>query len=466
MAKFRSNKIQRAIAANSHNGRNARASALLGYNLLGTYHNANTNIDYWDSAGYPKKLGFSDLWNMQARFGIAKAGIMKPVDKSWQTNPTITDGENDGVRSLTDFEKDFEILVDKHHFFSRLKGADWRQRVGRYSAMLTILREQAPGKASDPVTKVNGIEAIIKLVPKIEAEVDVTDVGTITDINSEQHGMPTHYNLRQNVEGDRNPIDNQNIRLHPSRVFIFAEGSDDGSIFGIPTNEAGFNSLMDLEIICASGQTGLRKNAKQRFISSIKDNQVATALKDETLKAAYDKNVDEFNRGDSPNLTVYGMDITAMQSDLADPTSPFANSLNAYAASIGYPASWIIGVQMNKQASVGNENDTNDTIKSRRENYLTPSIVGYLNYLIDIGAMSKPKDKIIVTWDDLEEDTPGEKLDLGDKMSTINEKAFKAGRGEVFTIEEIRKTSGHEAEPEGGLEGLQEGDEDLPPLEK
>lgn len=452
---------RKSLTANSHSrgASRSRGSNLLGYDLLGTYHNANTNIDYWDSAGYPKGLSFGDFWNMQARFGIAKAGIMKPVDKSWQTNPTITDGDNDGKRELTAFEKDFEILVEKHHFFSRLKGADWRQRVGRYSAMLTILREQDPGKPSDPITKVNGIEAIIKLVPKIEAEVDVTDVGTIVDLNDEQYGMPTHYNLRQNVEGDRNPIDNQDIRLHPSRVFIFAEGADDGSIFGIPANEAGFNSLMDLEIICASGQTGLRKNAKQRFISSINDNQVATALKDKTLKAAYDKNVDEFNRGDSPNLTVYGMDIHAMQSQLADPTSPFTNSLNAYAASIGYPASWIVGVQMNKQASTGNENDTNDTIKSRRENYLTPAIVGYLNYLINIGAMSKPTDKIVVTWDDLEEDTPGEMLDLGGKMATINKQAFDSGQGEVYTADEIRTTSGFEAEPEGGLEEFTEKDD-------
>ena len=151
--------------------------------------------------------------------------------------------------------------------------------------------------------------------------------------------MPAFYNLRENVDGDRNPIDNKQIQLHPSRLYIFAEGADDGSIFGIPANEAGFNALMDLEIICASGQTGLRKNAKQRFITNINDSQVANILNNTENKKKYDTNVDNFNRGDSPNLTVYGMDITTLQSTLADPTAPFTNSLNVYAASINTPAS-------------------------------------------------------------------------------------------------------------------------------
>ncbi len=459
---FKANQRQKQLKANSNSpiGRGGNRTSLFGYNLTGGYHNSNTNVDYWDAAGYPKQLNFGDLWNMQARFGIAKSGIHKIVNKCWQSPPIITDGDFDGEREKTKFEKDIEILIEKHHLFSRFKGVDWRQRVGRYGALFPIIKEQSPGKTDEELTRINGIQALVKIVPKFESEIDVTDVGTITDITSVDYGMPKFYNLREDVNGDRNPIDNQQIRLHPSRVFIVAEGADDGSIFGTPANEAGFNALMDLEIICASGQTGLRKNAKQRFIASVKDGQVANALKDPKLKKEYDENIDKFNRQDSPSLTVFGMDITALQSTLADPTNPFTISLNVYAASIETPASEIIGVQMNKQASVGNETAFNETATSRRENFLTPSITGFLNYLIDHGVISEPTNKIKIEWTDLQEDSPTEKLERVVKMATVNKENFNAGgKEQVFTNDEMRIEAGHEAEPEGEL--LTFGEDDI-----
>ncbi len=453
----------RKLQVNAHVGSvGNRRSSMFGYHLTGTYHNSNTNVDYWSSAGYPKLLNFGDHWNMQSRFGIAHAGIHKIVDKCWQSNPIITDGDNDGKRVLTPFELDVNVLIEKHFLFARLKGVDWRQRVGRYAVILPVIKESIKTPPDEPITKVSSIEALIKLVPKFESQVDVTDVGTNSDIGSADYGMPSHYNLREEVFGDRNPIDNKQIRLDPTRVFPVAEGADDGSIFGIPANEAGFNSLIDLEIICASGQTGLRKNAKQRFISSINDNQVAQQLNNEKLKKVYDQNVDNFNRGDSPNLTVYGMDIHTLQSTLADPTAPFTNSLNAYASSINTPASELIGVQMNKQASEGNETAFNETATSRRENFITPVIIiGFLKYLINIGVVREPSDEISVTWLPLQEDSPGQMLDLTNKMADVNKKAFDSGRGEpVFTDVEMRIASGHDAEKPGDLEEFTEDDED------
>ncbi len=454
-------KRAKKIHANSTRGLGTDRGSLFGYNLTGTYHNANTNIDYWSSAGYPKILNFGDHWNMQSRFGIAHAGIHKLPDKCWQSDPVITDGENDGKRPLTAFEQDVKILIDKHFLFSRLKGVDWRQRVGRYAVILPIIKEKQQQSPEDPITKVDSIEALIKLVPKFESQVDVEGVNTNADMTSIDYGMPTHYNLKEDVFGDRNPIDNKEIRIHPTRVFPVAEGADDGSIFGVPANEAGFNALIDLEVICASGQTGLRKNAKQRFISNVNDSKTASSLSDPVLKEVYDKNVDNFNRGDAPNLTVYGMDIHTLQSTLADPTKPFTNSLNIYASSINTPASELIGVQMNKQASEGNETAFNDTATSRRKNFIKPVIIiGFLEYLIDIGIVSRPTNKITVTWPSLQESSPSELLDSGNKMMDINKKSFDSGRGEpIFTDSEIRAASGSEAEKPGDLEEFTDDDD-------
>ena len=259
-------KQKQQLTANANTRGGGNRSSNFGYRLTGGYHAADLKRDVWTVAGYPAHVDFSMHWNMQARFGIAKAGIHLLPNKCWQTHPIISDGEYDADRDLTPFEKDVETLVKKFDLFARLKGMDWRNRIGRYAGIIPIVKETVAGGKPDPTkpsSTIGGIAALIKIVPVPESQIDVTDVGTNSDISSENYGMPSYYNFRNNVAGDRNPIDNNEIQLDPSRVFIFAEGADDGSIFGIPANEAGYNSLMDMEKICVAGSEGLFKNSKQ-----------------------------------------------------------------------------------------------------------------------------------------------------------------------------------------------------------
>lgn len=455
-------KAHRKLQANARQGFGGR-SENFGYRLTGGYHFADQKRDVWEVAGYPDIVDFDKHWNMQARFGIAKAGIHDLPNKCWQSHPVITDGEFDGKREQTAFEKDVETLVKKYDFFARLKGMDWRNRIGRYSGIIPIVKESGENlDPATPSTKIGGIEALIKLVPVPESQISVTDVQTVSDLSSEDYGMPQHYNFRQNVSGDRNPVDNSQFELHPSRVFVFAEGADDGSIFGIPANEAGYNALMDLEKICASGAEGLFKNAKQRTVVNVKDSQVANVIGNDPEKAKeWKKTANDFASGFDTMLTTYGMDVHQLQATLADPTNPFTNSLNVYAASIDEPASEIIGVQMNKQASTGNATAFTNTAESRRENTLSPMIIAILEYFIKRGIINAPSDEIIVTWDSLTEPTVGEKLDNSKKMSEVNKQAFDTGRGEaIFTEEEIRKGLVFEEKPDEDAEMFGEDDDD------
>lgn len=472
MAKRKRNTKRNEITANSHSNTRSfgRGGGFSGYGFP-TSASQNTTYNVAAQAGYPDVVGFPQLWLMATKDPMGKAGIHRIINKCWQTHPTITDGENDGKRSLTEFEKGVEILKTKHKLFTRLKGADWRQRVGRYSAMLAIIKEQDGDTPDKPIKKVAGIEALIKLVPKFESEVDVSDVSTNNDINSPDYGDPTHFNLREGVNGDRNPITQTQIQLHPSRVITYAEGADDGSIFGIPALEAGFNVLINLESIGASAAITMKKNAQQRVITSIKDNQVATVIADPNSPQfkAFSQNMDDFDKGVKNSLVLYGMDVHTLNTVLADPTNSFTIALTAFAASIETPVSELVGLQMNEQASASNSKSFNKTAKSRRENFINPEIImNTLNYLIDVGVLPPPTNEIIITWDDLDEDTQGEKLDNANKMEDINKKRFDAGRKEpLFSDEEVRIAAGHDPEPEGDIEEFEEGGEEtLPSLEE
>lgn len=452
----------RKLQANARQGGNGRGQNF-GYNQTGGYHFADTKRDVWTVAGYPAKVNFDKHWNMQARFGIAKAGIHRIVDKCWQSSPIITDGEFDGERSLTPFEKDLEILIEKHYLFARLKGVDWRNRIGRYAGILPIVTESQKTNPQEPASKSLGIKSLLKLVPLPESQLDVNSVRSNSDISSADYGMPEYYNLRQDVNGDRNPTENSEIQLDPSRVFIFAEGADDGSIFGIPANEAGYNALLDLEKICASGAEGHFKNAKQRTVVNVKDGQVAQVItNDKKKKEVWEQTAADFASGFDTMLTTYGMDVHQLQSTLADPTHPFTNSLNVYAASIAIPATILIGQQTGRLASDEDQADWAQTAESRRENTLTPAIKAFLMYLVDRGIMQKPTNDIMVEWEDLSEPSTGDKLDNSKKMADVNKLAYDTGMQEpTFTESEIRQGYVSDKKPEEEFEDFGEGDEDL-----
>lgn len=424
-----------------------RRSNDFGFRLSGGYHFADQKRDVWGVAGYPDKVNFDMHWNMQARFGIASAGIYRIVDKCWANPPTITDGEPDENRTKTPFEVDLDILIEKYSLFSRLKGVDWRQRVGRYGGILPIVREPIKIDPNMPMPKLMGINALIKLVPVHESEIDVTDIGLNDDLTSEEFGNPIHYNFRQQVNGDRNPVTNNQFIIHPTRVFVTAEGADDGSIFGIPANEAGFNDLLDMEKVRAAGAEGLFKNAKQRVVYNVDDAQVAGVLtSDQEKRDQWNEANDDFHSGFDASQMLYGMNAETLQSTLADPTAPFTIALNSYCAHLNIPATILIGQQTGRLASDEDQTEWALAAQSRCENYLTPQVIkAFLAYMVDRGLMSPPTNEVIVTWPDFLEPTKTEKVALAKSMEETNELRYKSGRAEpIYSDEEVREAAGCE----------------------
>jgi len=232
---------------------------------------------------------------------------------------------------------------------------------------------------------------------------------------------------------------------------VLAEGADDGSIYGIPANEAGFNALLTMEKITGYSGEGIAKNAKQRTVYNVKDGQVANALSnDPDKKKKFDDNVDAFDSGNSASLRIYGMDAQTLQATLADPKNPWTIALNEYCASIPAPTSEILGNQTGERSSTENQRGWAQTAISRRENFLTPCLRGFLEHLIKVGVLSKPSTgKICIEWSDLMEPSTGEKLASMKTMAEIEKLRYDAGKGgPIFTDKEYRETGDFETDPE------------------
>lgn len=409
----------------------------------GTYHGTNSKRDLWKVGGLPDELQFDDLFNVFRRNGLAKAGVMKPIERCWRTTPVICDGiyDKNQKRSNTDFENDIDVLINKHKLFERLIGLDYRQRIGRYGGIVIIGKEDpTETPSSDKKMKGLGIEGLVKLMPVFESQILVTeDIGDICDPN---FGSPRSYNFNSSATGGRTNS-STSATLHPSRVFAFGEGADDGTIYGKSSLEAPFNALLDWEKVRISAAEGYFKNAKQRIVLNVNDTQTASAFLVGDNKAAFDKNVDDFGNGWDSSLLLSGMDVTAIQSSITDPTSTSNLCLQEICAGFNIQKTILIGFETGERSSTENSEQFNEDMMTRRERVLTEMIIGFLNNLIENGYLSKPKSGFItVNWDDLLSSSDTEKLDNATKMSAINQTAYNSGGFNVFTEEEIREAAG------------------------
>lgn len=110
-----------------------------------------------------------------------------------------------------------------------------------------LVARETNGARPDMPLKVRSPSAMVKMVPLYESQLEVTN--WVTDSS-----RPPTTGCRR-ITSTPARCQGLAIRatwpltLHPSRVFVFAEGADDGGIYGIPALEACFNALMDAEKI-------------------------------------------------------------------------------------------------------------------------------------------------------------------------------------------------------------------------
>jgi hypothetical protein len=415
--------------------------------------------DTWQVAGFPDEVTPEMLYTKFRRSGFARAAIMRPVQKCWSTTPKIYDfkGEGEPEAANTQFEKDVQYLIDDMDLFKWLYSLDYRQRVGRYGGIIIIAKEIDGNKKKtvDPV-QVAGVKNIIKFVPVFEQQIKEGDIDN--DMQSANFGNPKTYNYNPNLSSTHTHTAPTDTILDKSRVFVFGEGADDGSIYGTPALEAGFNDLLNLEKVGIASAEGLYKNAKQRLHVNVTDENVASAMFNADEEDEFDESMKSFAAGFDAEFFTSGMEVKTLQSTMMDPTGPANVALQAYCASVDIPKTVLIGFETGERSSSENKDSWNETNMSRRSNTLNDMIKGFLSHLVEIGALTPPSNGICVEWDDLMAASDEDKLNNSNKMADVNQKSFNSGGGQVFDENEIRKAAGYAEADIEDFEGDEEGE--------
>lgn len=407
-------------------GEGIRGGSAVSRYLSGGYDFADRLHQIYCDFGYPDQLDFNNFWNMYRRFGMAKIVADYYPELCWVDSPVIKGSDQ--------FNSELDKLANKIPLWNRLKGLDKRQRVGSYAGVLIEVKDDM--SLEKPMQAVNGgVDSIVNIKPIYEGQLIVNEFDSA--------GNPTMYQFQPRVNGSRNPNETEGTQIHPSRLIIWAEGADDGSIYGISSIECVYNDLMDLRKISGASAEGGYQNSRSIPIFKAPETFQAPIGDDKTK---FDNQVEGWLNKWRKRLVVRGLEPIFNNVTIPNPKEAYQASLNNIAAGSQVSQAILAGQQTGVLAGDKDNRSTLVTANSRRQNFLTEGVSAFIDWMIEYRVL--PASKYTVEWGDLLAMSESDKLDLAEKMAGINQKQFLSGGRQVYTEDEIRQAAGYEPEEE------------------
>lgn len=427
---------------------NALADAVGRQRMLYAGMNGNTKrTKLWDEFGYPEQVEFDGYYRAYERNAVAHAAVHNLLDSCWVDSPTIIDGE-EGKESteITPWEKQVTKLLKRH--WPKIKDADRRNLVGRYSALLIQFKDG--GKWKQPVNvatvKALGEKAVIRLIPAWESQ--VVPGSYVTDMQSERYGQPEFYYFNEQPVGDDKAYGpTRSVQVHPDRIIIICEGSEDENMLsGVPFLRAGYNKLLDLEKISGGSAEGFLKNASRQLgiafdkdtdMDSLKKSAVEAGFKD--LGDALNDKITRMNRGTDAALVMQAGAPSVLSVAAADPSPSWTVAANEFSASIQSPFTIQFGQQTGRLASDEDKTAWAKRCNGRRWGHQTTLVTVLIERFWTTGVIAAPASgEVTLAWSDLLAPSEKDKIANMQAMAEVAQKTQQAFGTSAIDANEIR----------------------------
>lgn len=178
----------------------------------------------WCEYGFKEELTFDDLYKLYRRGGIAYGAVTKIISHCWKTNPEIIQGDKkDKSKPLTPWETSVKSVFNSR-FWKVFSQADARRLVGRWSGILLHVRDNKAWNL--PVVKGKGLAKISAVWAGALKPYEID-----TDINSTAYGQPKMWEYTEILPNGAS----RRVQIHPDRVFILGDYSEDAIGFLEPS---------------------------------------------------------------------------------------------------------------------------------------------------------------------------------------------------------------------------------------
>lgn len=410
--------------------------------------NGNTKrTKLWDEFGYPETVNFDNYYRVYERNAVAHAAVHKLLDSCWTDNPTIIDGaKKKEAEETTDWEESTTKLLSKH--WAKLKDADRRNLVGRYSAILLQIKDGREWyqPVDKNVVKALGDKALVKLIPAWEAQIKPGNFDI--DTQSDSYGQPVSYSFNEQPVGDDGTYGIvRSVTVHPDRVIILCEGSEDENMLaGVPLLRAGFNKLLDIEKTSGGSAEGFLKNASRQLgIEFSKETNIDALIKQakdegfDKLGDAMNDKIRRMNSGTDSALVMQAGQASVLSVAAADPTPTWTAAANEFSASIQCPFTIQFGQQTGRLASDEDKNEWAKRCNGRRWGFLTDYITRVIERFWALGIIEPPTNgEVSIVWSDLLAPSEKEKIANMQAMADVAQKTQQAYGTPAVDANEVR----------------------------
>jgi len=348
-----------------------------------------TDRDLYQALGYKVTLTYADFLAKYTRHDISKAIIDRPVRATWQGVLELIESDE---KEDTTFEQEWKALNRKLGLKTILSRVDRLTGIGEYGVLLLGLDDVPNVDAfKEPVKP--GIRKLkyVKPFGQDSAKID----SYVIDTKNERYGKPLLYSVQVADVASGNST---TIKVHHTRIIHITDDPLESEVLGTPRLEAVFNRLMDLEKLVGGDAEMFWRGARPGFEGKVDPEYQMT----QQMQDALQDQIDEYEHNLRRILVNTGIDLKALQQQIADPKGHFDIQIACLSAVTGIPQRILTGSERGELASTQDTSEWKEYVVARRGDHAEPNIVRpFADRLIELKILSAPKNDYTVKWADL-----------------------------------------------------------------
>ncbi|MEA3223997.1 MAG: DUF1073 domain-containing protein [Thermodesulfobacteriota bacterium] len=339
---------------------------------------------------------------------MARAVIDKPVDASWQGGFHIEEGMKEEETALEKAWKDLSKNRDLN-IISKLKRLDKLIGIGEYAVLLFGLSD-AKTRLDFANPTINKAELLyLRPLGENNAVIDTLE----EDTSNSRYGLPLYYSA---TLGDEN-ID-VSFRVHYTRILHVAGDVLEGTIKGQSRLASIYNRLIDLEKLVGGSAEMFWRGARPGYQGKVDQDYTLGDTEEDELQ----DQLDEYEHNLRRFLISRGIDISAMETQISDPSKHVDVQVQMISAQTGIPKRILTGSERGELSSSQDIASWNALVEGRRSGFVENEIIRpFLDMCMRFGVLppaKQPNDFSVVWNQPMFEQSAKEKAEVGKIRAT------------------------------------------------
>ena len=438
------------------------------------YYRNDGERDLYASCKWPTQINPKDYMEMYERNPIAGRIVDLMPNECWSEPPLVFEGEKPS--SSSEFEKawrdlpkqlvsdDVNYHVDdvQNPIYEVLHRLDKCCGIGSYGVLLLGVNDDNARNLSLPISGyqeegsmpsndrwqkvgnsnqphiykfVTNTKKPLKLsylipLPQVYAEVSSWE----SNVYSPRYGKPITYLI--SLKGASQELVNMpssSVVVHWTRVIHVADNNFLDNLFGIPRLKPIYNNLLDINKILGGSAEMYWQGALPGIILETHPQLGGDV---EIDKQAMNREAQQFVQTLSRWMILRGMTARTLSPIVVDPRGQLEVQYEAIATRLDIPKRRLIGSERGELASSQDERQWRKRIKGRNTTWTIPNIVcKFINRLIAIGVLPKPKVGYKVDWSEELGMTEKEQLEVSAMKANVMSTYVSASLENILPLE-------------------------------